>query len=419
MKTIKFNLILDDKPVRNIEQLRDNFSVEDILETYKNGLLKKWLKVRGYNYYLNKIEQLNEINDKEIIKSLINIFEIYVEDEELEQIMNIVDYINTKVDKYYKPINLDSYEFNVEKYHKGYENLISKIYLNNDNIGKLRAIFEEIESKYINLFKICYKDILNNLKSEYLQTIVMLLSMNKIREIIISDKEVLEKLNWEIDRIKNENKVQVYENLEPDKAKLKGSISHVDKFLILSKIKEIYKNEIIEFKGSTNGFIYDLTNYESIIIDIIPSDKSKLNYNDCDKRIKVTDLARSNIYPNKSAIGKVLDGVGIQAYNNDDKVYYIPYHLIKNKDIKNQQEEKTYRLNNRMQYINSNTEGYWKEIEDSKKRIMILNIPDDSKVKCIKTDRIMTGKDIKDKFIILNGLEYNSNSNEPLIYMEV
>ena len=33
MKTIKFNLILDDKPIRNIEQLQENFSVEDILKT--------------------------------------------------------------------------------------------------------------------------------------------------------------------------------------------------------------------------------------------------------------------------------------------------------------------------------------------------------------------------------------------------
>lgn len=48
-KTIKFNLILDDKPVRTIEDLRENFSIEDILELYNNGLLQSWLEVRGYS----------------------------------------------------------------------------------------------------------------------------------------------------------------------------------------------------------------------------------------------------------------------------------------------------------------------------------------------------------------------------------
>ena len=31
MKQIKFNLILDGKPVRTIEELQDNFNLDDIL----------------------------------------------------------------------------------------------------------------------------------------------------------------------------------------------------------------------------------------------------------------------------------------------------------------------------------------------------------------------------------------------------
>ena len=37
-KTIKFNLICDDKPVRTIEDLQNNFSIEDVLEYYNNKL---------------------------------------------------------------------------------------------------------------------------------------------------------------------------------------------------------------------------------------------------------------------------------------------------------------------------------------------------------------------------------------------
>ena len=42
-KTIKFNLICDQKPVRTIEDLQNNFSIEDVLAYYRNGLLTRWL----------------------------------------------------------------------------------------------------------------------------------------------------------------------------------------------------------------------------------------------------------------------------------------------------------------------------------------------------------------------------------------
>ena len=38
-KTIKFNLICDDKPVRTIEDLQNNFSIEDVLEYYSNKFI--------------------------------------------------------------------------------------------------------------------------------------------------------------------------------------------------------------------------------------------------------------------------------------------------------------------------------------------------------------------------------------------
>jgi len=45
-KQIKFNLIIDKKPVRDVEDLLENFNIEDLLEAYQNGSLKRWLLVR-------------------------------------------------------------------------------------------------------------------------------------------------------------------------------------------------------------------------------------------------------------------------------------------------------------------------------------------------------------------------------------
>ena len=46
-KTIKFNLVCDGNPVRTIEDLQNNFSIEDVLAYYHNGLLRRGLEVRG------------------------------------------------------------------------------------------------------------------------------------------------------------------------------------------------------------------------------------------------------------------------------------------------------------------------------------------------------------------------------------
>ncbi|MBF0228235.1 MAG: hypothetical protein HQK63_01365 [Desulfamplus sp.] len=40
-KPIKFNLILDGKPIRDITGLEENFNIDDLLEHYKSGKEKK------------------------------------------------------------------------------------------------------------------------------------------------------------------------------------------------------------------------------------------------------------------------------------------------------------------------------------------------------------------------------------------
>ena len=53
-KTIKFSLICDGNPVRTLEDLKNNFSIEDIITYFNNKLLHRWLSVRGYNVELEK-----------------------------------------------------------------------------------------------------------------------------------------------------------------------------------------------------------------------------------------------------------------------------------------------------------------------------------------------------------------------------
>lgn len=85
-KEIKFNLVCDGFPVRTIDELREHFSVEDIAQHYfgENQLLVKWLKIRGYNEYVEKIDKIVSQERNFVIKSLCEIFSIENYEKDLD-----------------------------------------------------------------------------------------------------------------------------------------------------------------------------------------------------------------------------------------------------------------------------------------------------------------------------------------------
>ena len=75
-KTIKFNLLCNGKSIRNLDDFRNNFNVEDVLRYYNNGILIKWLEVRGYLKELEDVTKIDTNNISDLILSLAKIFEV-------------------------------------------------------------------------------------------------------------------------------------------------------------------------------------------------------------------------------------------------------------------------------------------------------------------------------------------------------
>ena len=76
-KRIKFNLRCDGEPVRNLEDLREHFCIEDVLEYFSNGLLSRWLDVRGFQEELEAVENLKASQETDAVeqaKALAKIF---------------------------------------------------------------------------------------------------------------------------------------------------------------------------------------------------------------------------------------------------------------------------------------------------------------------------------------------------------
>ena len=94
-KIPKFNLTMDGELVRSIEELQNNFSVDDILNHFESKRLHKWLKSRGFTDYLTKVEAIDYDDKTAIIKPLMDIFEIDYSDEDLSDILDQLKYVPT------------------------------------------------------------------------------------------------------------------------------------------------------------------------------------------------------------------------------------------------------------------------------------------------------------------------------------
>lgn len=87
IKIIKFNLPINGKRVRNIEELRQNMTLE-ILELHNNGQLGRWLKSRNLLDYNKKIDALQPITEADHLLEICDIFSIEMKPFIAQKIIN-------------------------------------------------------------------------------------------------------------------------------------------------------------------------------------------------------------------------------------------------------------------------------------------------------------------------------------------
>lgn len=233
-KTIKFNLILDDKPVRTIEDLRENFSIENILELYNNGLLKRWLEVRGYSELLEKVKSIKSDNNVELIQKLIKIFDVECDENKIKEGIEILEYTMKRkgVLEKYEKLNYET-KLVIDDYHSGYRELINGITENYENMPKIKASIKEIEENYMDLFIINFYDIYYKLIHEAPLSIFAMLMSRKMKNYFISSEYA------------NDHAKEIFR--------------HIQKFVSTDMIlSDKLGNEIKSFKGNTEAYWKDI-----------------------------------------------------------------------------------------------------------------------------------------------------------------
>lgn len=87
MKIIKFDLPMNGVKVKNIEELRDNFTKE-IIGHYQSGLLGKWLKTRGLNQHYDRLAEFSKDDDFSLLLSLATVFDMSVDQDILHALLD-------------------------------------------------------------------------------------------------------------------------------------------------------------------------------------------------------------------------------------------------------------------------------------------------------------------------------------------
>ena len=297
-KTIKFNLICDNNPIRTIEDLRNHFSIEDVLKYYKNGLLLRWLQVRGYAEEVEQVKNIvkvsnnakRETDDDELgddilkIEDLIKIFKIPFEPSEVEDATyNFVYENNKKKDlKKFEENNFRSQLVN-NIYFEKYNKLVIDILDNPDNYALIKNNINAIMMDYGNVFDVDYRNLFYALIDKSPLAILRLLMYDRARNKYL-DIDNNSELNDEsiitngfagvmYDNIKaNDDRKVIYENIK--NRFFKKDIAY-DYTRQKDVVKDFYLHPYIEDLAKKDFIKFEDRDTKGINYEIYPNDPSK------------------------------------------------------------------------------------------------------------------------------------------------
>ena len=292
-KTIKFNLICDGNPIRTIEDLQENFSIEDVLAYYNNKLLHRWLKVRGYD---DKLQAVNEITDTkaiDIIKKLIEIFDIEADETTISQNVYMLDYLEERKELFsiYKA---DKFKVSsiIDDYQTGYDQLVDVILENSDDIVKIKATLLEIVENYYSIFRLNYKELFYKFYYNAPMAIFVLLTIDKARNYYLPVKIDTKDGTQEYD-------INCSYNSEEDETIADKTNMYSKTVGLIPTCSEILGDNLKVFAGVTDGFWKDLeaSGKKYMIISmqsgnyVRPTGQTggDLNYNDVNKNFVIID----------------------------------------------------------------------------------------------------------------------------------
>lgn len=180
-KAIKFNLRCDGVSIRTLEDLRNHFCVQDILEYYNTGILARWLNVQGFSEEVEKLKEIDTKNNEELLIELANVLGVDIDDGSIRDAIAIIEYENNGKERYelYAKGILEESKV-VDDYIRNYKDLVNQIVKKKDDFSAIKAMTAILVKNYKKL--LCY-DYQNLFHKMYHEAPLALLSFVVTKEL--------------------------------------------------------------------------------------------------------------------------------------------------------------------------------------------------------------------------------------------
>ncbi|MHC6201654.1 hypothetical protein ACYULU_00475 [Breznakiellaceae bacterium SP9] len=363
-KAIKFNLILDNKPVRSLDDLRDNFNIEDLLGAYRNGSLKRWLESRESAKEIAELEKVSG-DDINAARELCRIFQGDCSKQQIETAVYPFEFRQKEAEKLRQFKNLKEEKDTVIKaYHDGYTELLDKMEGKGQDYPFLKAAVQEIFEKYAGLYRLNAEDYYKRFIQPCPLVILSQIANPNMRPLLPVDlQEVFSVLNIAV--------------LTMQKYKKSG----IERFLEKWKQDPIQPNvRVCEYYDDNQA---------------IKNNGKPILMLSCDNNHTLDEQIVSDMDQLKS---------------------YYPFTYIYISDIPESDSAPAH-----VKIFAGVTEGYWKDVQPKGKRFLLIKMEQNNFVRNSgKNGEELKAEDVNGKFLILDGIDYKSNNAaHQLVYMEV
>ncbi len=194
-KKIKFNLLLDGSPVRDLEGVRNNFNIHELLEYLENGVLERWLVSRGYYELWERIQMMDRDNHDQLIISLVSVFGMEITDSGLNEVIYSLEQMRQRS---LRIESLREGEFQlakiIEQYHQEFYMILQQIEEQKEDFPFIKTKLTLISDHYHELVKLNISRFYQYFIEQAPLVIFTALMDNRLRGYFLNDSKISQKL---------------------------------------------------------------------------------------------------------------------------------------------------------------------------------------------------------------------------------
>lgn len=364
-KMIKFNLTLNKCPVRDLDDLRENFNIDDLLDVYHSKVLHRWLDVRGLSTQLDNLMKIKSLDNKIIATELCQVFHANVTPEDIDSAIypfTVRQQQKQQLEEFAK--HNFSRNAIIDDYHTGYNNLCAEMREKSEDYPFLKTAVDNLWKNYSQLLKVDFE--------------AFFLSFDRHPLVFFS-------------MLANDH----YRQSDFFNPEHKNAIFSFIPSLFFEKM-----GKLIYFKEDTNYEWKKITKNKVYIKSI----------NNVSRQVKIRRNDGKE-YIDQEGVGKIIDGLYFYSYSSSDSIEYAHYSL----------EKSTLALPVYYSSYSGVTDGYWKDIIPKGKQCIVLRMEEGNFIRNAGANgEELNAQAINGNFLILDGIDYKSNNaNHTLVYMVI